>query len=104
MRELHPRAVAADGTNDACEEPLVRSKIEIVQIRAAEVQAGDVVNKRGPNRDGWIEVLKLEELENGSFVIHDESGRDSFTAVGYDLVWLQIARDLRHNSHMPVPD
>lgn len=82
----------------------MRSKIEIVQIRAAEVQAGDVVNKRGPNRDGWIEVLKLEELENGSFVIHDESGKDSFTAVSYDLVWLQITRELRHNSHMPMPD
>ena len=82
----------------------MRSKIEIVQIRAADVQAGDVVNKRGPNKDGWIEVLKLEELENGSFVIHDDSDKDSFTAVGYDLVWLQVTKELRHNSHMPMPD
>lgn len=101
---LHLAPVAADGTTEASEDSPLRSKIEIVQIRAAEVQAGDVVNKRGPNRDGWIEVLKLEELENGSFVVHDETGRDSFTAVGYDLVWLQVARELRHNSHMPMPD
>lgn len=82
----------------------MRSKIEIVQIRAADVQAGDVVNKRGPNKDGWIEVLKVEELENGSYVIHDDTSRDSFSAVGYDLVWLQVTRELRHNSHMPMPD
>ena len=103
-RELHLDPVAADGTSEASEEPPLRSKIEIVQIRAAEVQAGDVVNKRGPNRDGWVEVLKLEQLENGSYVVHDETGKDSFTAVGYDLVWLQVARELKHNSHMPVPD
>ena len=82
----------------------MRSKIEIVQIRAADVQAGDVVNKRGPNKDGWIEVLKLEELENGSYVVHDDADKDSFTALGYDLVWLQVARELRHNSHMPMPE
>ena len=82
----------------------MRSKIEIVQIRAADVQAGDVVNKRGPNKDGWIEVLKLEALENGTYVIHDDTSRDSFSALGYDLVWLQVTRELRHNSHMPMPD
>jgi len=81
----------------------MRAKIEIVQIRAADVEPGDVVNKRGPDRDGWIEVASLEELESGQYVVHDESGRDSFTAVGYDLVWLQVAVALRHNSHMPIP-
>lgn len=80
----------------------MRNKVEIVQIRAAEVQSGDVVNKRGPNRDGWIEVAKLEELENGSYVVHDEAGKDSFTAVGYDLIWLQVVRELKENSHLPV--
>ena len=101
-QELHLDPVAADGRGEASEEPLVRSKIEIVQIRAAEVQPGDVVNKRGPNRDGWIEVLKLEQLENGSYVVHDESDRDSFTANTYDLVWLQVMHELRENSHLPV--
>lgn len=81
----------------------MRAKIEIVQIRAADVEPGDVVNKRGPIRDGWIEVAGLEELESGQYVVHDENGRDSFTAVGYDLVWLQVAVALRHNSHMPIP-
>lgn len=89
---------------DTVEVSDMRSRIEIVQIRAAEVEPGDVVNKRGPNRDGWIEVESLEELESGQYVVHDESGRESFTATGYDLVWLQLARPLRHNSHIPLPD
>ena len=80
----------------------MRSHVEIVQIRACDVQSGDVVNKRGADRAGWIEVAKLEELENGSYVIHDESDKDSFTAVGYDLIWLQVVHGLRSNSHLPV--
>lgn len=103
-RPLHVAPSRADGDTNTAEDAPLRTKIEIVQIRAADVQSGDVVNKRGPNRDGWIEVAKLEELENGSYVVHDETGRDSFTATGYDLIWLQVARELRHNSHMPVPD
>lgn len=80
----------------------MRSHIEIVQIRACEAQSGDVVNKRGSDRTGWIEVAKLEQLDNGSFVVHDETDRDSFTAVGYDLVWLQVVHELRFNSHLPI--
>ena len=81
----------------------VRSKVEIVMIRAADVQQGDVVNRRGPIRDQWIEVAQLEQLESGSYVVHDETGKDSFTAVGYDLIWLQVLHELRENSHLPVP-
>ncbi len=80
----------------------MRNKIEIVQIRAAEVQQGDVVNRRGPNKDGWMEVARLETLENGGYVVHDENERESFTAEGYDLVWLQIVHRLHENSHLPV--
>ena len=60
------------------------------------------MNRRGPNKDGWIEVARLEQLENGSYVIHDERDKESFTATGYDLVWLQVVHELRQNSHLPV--
>lgn len=80
----------------------MRSHIEIIQIRASDVLSGDVINKFGPNRSGWIEVAKLEQLQNGSYVVHDEAGSDSFTAVGYDLVWLQVVHELLYNSHLPV--
>ena len=78
----------------------MRSKVEIVQIRVADVQSGDVVNKRGPEKNGWIEVERVEQLESGDYVVHDIRDVDSFTATGYDLVWLQTVVRLDANSHL----
>lgn len=78
----------------------MRTKIEIVQVRVADIACGDVVNKRGPEKNGWIEVDRLEQLESGDFVVHDVRDVDSFTASGYDLVWLQTVMRLDANSHM----
>jgi len=81
----------------------VRSQISIVQIRASEIQPGDVVNRRGPERTGWVEVDRTEHLPDGTLVVHDKYQRESFTAVGYDLVWLQTVVALRANSHLALP-
>ena len=81
----------------------MRRKVEIVQIRAIDIEAGDVVNKRGPEKDGWIEVDRVEKLESGELVIHDVVDRDSFTATTYDLVWLQTVITLSANSHLALP-
>jgi len=80
----------------------MRSKVEIVQVRVNDVQSGDVVNKRGPNKDGWVEVASVEQLPNGSYLVNDETGKDSFTGALYDLVWLQVLSPLPQNSHIPV--
>jgi len=82
----------------------MRSRVEIVQIRASEIQAGDVVNRRGPNKDGWIEVAGIDLLPDGTYLVNDETGRDSFTGSIYSLVWLQVLYPLTHNSHLPVQD
>lgn len=82
----------------------MRSRVEIVQIRASEIQAGDVVNRRGPNKDGWIEVASVDLLPDGTYLINDETGRDSFTGSVYSLVWLQVLYPLAHNSHLPVQE
>jgi len=81
----------------------VRSHVSIVQIRASEIQPGDVVNRRGPERTGWIEVDRTENLPDGTLVVHDKFQQDSFTAIGYDLVWLQTLLYLNANSHLPLP-
>jgi hypothetical protein len=81
----------------------MRSRVEIVQIRVADVQSGDVVNKRGPEKTGWIEVERLERLESGDYVVHDVRDVDSFTATEYDLVWLQTVLQLHANSHLALP-
>ncbi|MFQ5556038.1 MAG: hypothetical protein ACE5GB_00755 [Acidimicrobiales bacterium] len=74
-----------------------------MQVRAGDLEPGDVVNRRGPERTGWIEVAKVETLPDGGLVVHDDTERDSFTAKGYDLVWLQTLEILRANSHLPLP-
>lgn len=74
-----------------------------MQIRVADIESGDVVNKRGPEKSGWIEVDHLEHLHGGDYVVHDTEDRDSFTAHGYDLVWLQTVVVLKANSHLVLP-
>ena len=86
-----------------CRWEPVRSRIEIVQIRVADVESGDVVNKRGPEKTGWIEVERLEQLPAGDYVVHDIEDQDSFTSHGYDLIWLQTVVQLKANSHLPIP-
>lgn len=82
----------------------MRGRVEIVQVRVSDIQGGDVVNRRGAQRDGWIEVAQLEQLPGGDFVVHDEKGSDSFTAQPLDVVWLQVLAPLTRNSHLVVPD
>ena len=82
----------------------MRGQVTIVQVRAGEIQSGDVVNRRGPERTGWIEVDQVEKLPNGDLVVHDDDGSDSFTAKTLDVVWLQVLTPLKYNSHLVVPD
>jgi hypothetical protein len=81
----------------------MRSRVEIVRIRVADVESGDVVNRRGPEKDGWIEVDRVQELDSGDLVVHDVHDRDSFTATGYDLIWMQVVLTLEANSHLVIP-
>jgi hypothetical protein len=80
-----------------------RVRVEVVEIRADDVQIGDIVNKSGNQRDGWMEVAEVERLRDGRVNIIDETHQRSFTSEGMDLVWLQIARPLHGNSHLPMP-
>jgi hypothetical protein len=80
-----------------------RVRIEVVEIRAGDVQVGDVVNKAGHQRDGWIEVAAVDRLPDGRMNIADETYQKSFTSQANDLVWLQIARPLTGNSHLAMP-
>jgi len=80
-----------------------RTRIDVVQVRAEDVQPGDIVNKAGHVREGWIEVAAVERLPDGRMNIADATYMKSFTSEPYDLVWLQIARPLLGNSHLPLP-
>ena len=79
-----------------------RMQVQIVQIRAHDVQPGDIVNKTGPVRDGWVQISYIESLPDGRVNLCDESYRKSFVSEPLDLIWLQIAIVLKGNSHLPV--
>ncbi len=79
-----------------------RIQVHVVQIRAQDVLPGDVVNKSGPVREGWVEIAYTEQLPDGRLNLCDESYRKSFVSEALDLLWLQIAGNLKGNSHMPV--
>jgi hypothetical protein len=80
-----------------------RAQVEVVEVRAQDVQIGDVVNKGGHVREGWIEVALVEDLPDGRVNIADATYQQSFTSGAFDLVWLQIARPLDGNSHLALP-
>ena len=80
-----------------------RNRIEVVEVRAEDVQPGDVVNKSGHQRNGWIEVASVERLPDGRINIADASYQMSFTSEALDLIWLQIVRPLQGNSHLALP-
>lgn len=79
-----------------------RMQVHIVQIRAQEVMPGDIVNRMGPVREGWIEIAYTEQLPDGRLNLCDESYRKSFVSEPLDLVWLQIVGIMKGNSHLPV--
>lgn len=80
-----------------------RIQIEVVQIRAQDIEPGDVV-RRGSGNDSWFEVARVSQLPGGDLLVADEADRMSFTVAPLNLVALQIARPLRANSHLPLPD
>jgi hypothetical protein len=80
-----------------------RNRIEVVEVRAEDVQPGDVVNKGGHVRNGWIEVATVERLPDGRVNIADATYQLSFTSGALDLIWLQIVRPLHGNSHLALP-
>ena len=80
-----------------------RNRIEVVEVRAEDIQPGDVVNKGGHVREGWIEVATVEHLPDGRVNIADATYLKSFTSHAMDLIWLQIVRPLHGNSHLALP-
>jgi hypothetical protein len=103
------RRVAQGGDARADQQQVVsrlgtgRNRIEVVEVRAEDIQPGDVVNKAGHVRNGWIEVATVDHLPDGRVNIADPSYQKSFTSEPLDLIWLQIVRPLQGNSHLALP-
>ena len=81
-----------------------RNRISVVEIRAGEVLVGDVINRRGHIREGWMEVGRAEQMQDGQILIADISEKSTFLSQPLDILWLQIVSPLTGNSHFALPE
>ena len=81
-----------------------RNRITVVEIRAGEVLVGDVINRRGHIREGWIEVARVDQMHDGQILIADVGEKSTFLSQPLDILWLQIVSPLTGNSHFALPD
>jgi hypothetical protein len=80
-----------------------RNRISVVEIRAGEVLVGDVINRRGHIREGWMEVGRTEQMQDGQILIADIGEKTTFLSQPLDILWLQIVSPLTGNSHFALP-
>ncbi|TML12758.1 MAG: hypothetical protein E6G39_11260 [Actinobacteria bacterium] len=80
-----------------------RNRITVVEIRAEEVLVGDVINRRGHFRDGWMEVGRADQMQDGQILIADLGEKVTFLSQPLDILWLQIVLPLSGNSHFALP-
>ena len=81
-----------------------RNRISVVEIRAGEVLVGDVINRRGHIREGWMEVGRTEQMQDGQILIADIGDKTTFLSQPLDILWLQIVSPLTGNSHFALPE
>ncbi|MEO5843148.1 MAG: hypothetical protein ABIQ73_17425 [Acidimicrobiales bacterium] len=81
-----------------------RNRITVVEIRAGEVLVGDVINRRGDIREGWMEVARADVMGDGQILISDIAEKTAFLSQPLDILWLQIVSPLAGNSHFALPD
>jgi hypothetical protein len=81
-----------------------RNRITVVEIRAGEVLVGDVINRRGHIREGWIEVARADQMQDGQILIADVGDKSTFLSQPLDILWLQIVSPLSGNSHFALPE
>jgi len=73
---------------------MVRTIVQVIQIRMSDVQPGDIVNKNADSAHGWFVAKDTQELHSGDVAVLAESDKDSINGGPYDLVGVQIAKQV----------
>lgn len=74
---------------------MVRTIVQVIQVRMNDVQPGDIVNKNADASVGWFLAKDVEELHTGDIVVVAEVEKDSINGAPYDLVGIQIAKQVQ---------
>lgn len=79
-----------------------RTVIQIARVRLAEVRPGDVVNGHPDHEQGWFRVVTIRELPSGDLVAAGETNVQSVKGSVFDLVGLQVAKQVDVPGDQPV--
>ena len=71
---------------------MVRTIVQVIQVRMRDVHPGDVINKNGDDARGWFLVKDIQELPSGDIAVIAESDKNSINGGAYDMVGVQIAK------------
>ena len=73
--------------------------MQVVRMRMADVQAGDIVNKNPDEYRGWFEVQGIEHLHSGDIALLASSDKYSINGAPNDIVGVQVQQVV----DMPAP-
>lgn len=73
---------------------MLRTVVQVIQVRMRDVHPGDIINKSLDDPKGWFRVQDTEELHTGDYSIIAASAGDSINGAPYDMVGLQIAKQV----------
>lgn len=74
---------------------MVRTIVQVIQVRMNDVVPGDIVNKNPDSTIGWFEVTDTQELHSGDIAILAATEKNSINGAPYDLVGIQIAKQVQ---------
>lgn len=73
---------------------MVRTIVQVTQVRMRDVHPGDIINKNHDDSRGWFEVVDVQELHTGQYAIVADSADDSINGGPFDMVGVQIAKNV----------
>lgn len=71
---------------------MVRTIVQVIQVRMSDVMSGDIINKNADDPRGWFMVKDIQPLPNGDIAVLAETDRNSINGGPYDMVGVQVTK------------
>ncbi len=69
-----------------------RTIIELVKMRLADLEVGDVVNRDPESGEGWFRVGEVRRLPSGEVNVSSANSRSTIMGDDFDIVAVQLPR------------
>lgn len=74
---------------------MVRTIVQVIQVRMSDIQPGDIINKNADDPRGWFLVKDLQPLPSGDIAVLAETDRNSINGGAYDMVGVQYTKQVQ---------